>query len=142
MACAVIRYAAVHELAGRYYSRDQQVAWASKVMSTDHMLECLRGQAVFVAEDKQGIAGFMSLRPPDELEFAYVRPDCAGKGVANLLHDAVIDTARRAGVSALLTHASELARRFLDKNGWHVEERRDFEHNGIWIYNYRMTISL
>lgn len=111
-------------------------------MSPAVMLERLRGQHVFVAEDRRGIAGFMSLRPPDELDFAYVRPDCAGKGVADLLHDAVVDTARRSGVPSLWTHASELARRFLEKRGWNVEQRRDFEKNGVPIHNFKMSVAL
>jgi putative acetyltransferase len=132
----------VHELAGRYYSSAQRVAWAPEVMSTDDMLDRLRGELVFIAEDQQGVAGFMSLRLPDELDFAYVRPDCAGKGVAGLLHDTLIDTARQSGVSGLSTCASELARSFFAKRGWTLQERRNFEHNGVLIHNYRMTLSL
>lgn len=139
-ACAQLLYDAVHELAAGHYNIEQRLAWAPEVMSAEVMLERLRGQHVIVVEDHRGIAGFMSLRLPDELDFAYVRPDRAGKGVAELLHDAVVDVARRSGGRGLWTHASELARRFLEKRGWQVEQRRDFEHNGVRIYNYRMSI--
>jgi putative acetyltransferase len=141
-ACAQILYTAVHELAGRYYNAEQRTAWAPEVMSADVMIERLRGQQVFIAEDQCGVAGFMSLRAPDELVFAYVRPDCAGKGVAILLHDAVLDAARHCGSQSVWTHASELARQFLEKRGWKVEQRRDFERNGVPIHNYRMSVTL
>lgn len=97
---------------------------------------------MLVADDARGIAGFMSYEPPGELDFAYVRPDCAGKGVAMLLHDALIRRVRDSGVTVLRTSASELARRFFEKHGWKVEFRNDFERHGIPIHNYRMSKEL
>lgn len=141
-ACARLIYEAVHTLATRDYSAEQRNAWAPEVMSTAVLLERLRDQVVFVAEDDAGVAGFMSLRLPQELDFAYVRPDCAGRGVALLLHEAIIEAARRAGSVELWTHASDLARRFFQKHGWKVERRRDFERNGVPIYNFEMTLRI
>lgn len=141
-ACARVLYDAVHALAGRYYSAAQRAAWAPEVLTPEAMRQRLHGQLAFVAEDHQGIAGFMSFRPPEELAFAYVRPDCAGRGVAVLLHDSLVDAARRSGAQSLWTNASELARRFLEKRGWHVVHRRDFEQGGVAIYNFRMSIVL
>ena len=141
-ACAALLYVAVHELTMFYYNTEQRTAWAPEVMSAKIMLERLRGQVVFVAEDQRGLSGFMSLRQPDELDLVYVRPDCAGKGVAALLHDTMIDVVRRSGGSGLWTNASELARRFFEKRGWTTEHRRDFMRDGVPLYNFRMSISL
>lgn len=141
-ACAQLFYDAVHQLTGQFYTKEQRLAWAPEVMSESALCHRLRDQFALVAEDERGVLGFMSYHPSGELDFAYVRPDCAGKGVALQLHDGILQIAREQGAVSLRTFASELARRFFERRGWNVQERHDFEKNGVPIHNYKMWIDL
>ncbi len=53
-----------------------------------------------------------------------------------MLYDRMIETARDMGLEGLTTHASHLARRFLDRRGWAVvEEERNLRH-GVWLTRF------
>jgi putative acetyltransferase len=111
-------------------------------MSSSLLLRRLERQTVLLAEDAQGIAGFMSFHPPGELDVAYVRPDCAGKGVARRLHATLIQRARESGAQFPRTSASEPARRFFERQGWKVEGATTSLDMAFRFHNYGMSLDL
>jgi putative acetyltransferase len=54
------------------------------------------------------------------------------------LYDTVETAARERGIARLYTEASELARRFFERKGFTVKERRDMVLRGVDIHNYSM----
>ncbi len=139
--CAQLFFDVVREGTGAFYDEDQRRVWAPTKWTPEAFLQKVAGQFVVVAEDARGIAGFMTLRG-DYLDFAYVRTDRLGQGVAGELYNAIVEEARRTGQGTLRSDASELAKRFFAKRGWTTHARRDFERHGVMIHNYAMSVTL
>jgi putative acetyltransferase len=85
---------------------------------------------------------YIDLEPDGHIDHLYCAPEAAGHGIASHLYDAVEAAARTQGISRLFTEASELARRFFERKGFAVAERRDMVLRGVPIHNYRMTKDL
>jgi putative acetyltransferase len=122
------------------YSDAQVQAWLRRVPSADVLGERLGdGRRVWVLADQAGCAfAFVDLEPDGHIDLLYASPAIAGTGaVAGLL--AHLEThARGAGMVRLYAEASAAARRFFLKQGYAVSERRDFQIDGVEIYNFAM----
>jgi len=131
-------HTAVHQGAHGAYDDAQRRAWSPAPKSATAMRQRLAGQAVYVAEDERGLAGFFTLRPDGELDMAYVRPDRKGDGLAKRLLDAVIAQGRCWGLEKLTVQASHIARRFFEKHGWTLIATQTVHPNGVAMENHRM----
>ena len=122
------------------YSEAQVQAWLRRVPSADVLGERLGdGRRVWVLADQAGCAfAFVDLEPDGHIDLLYASPAIAGTGaVAGLL--AHLEThARGAGMVRLYAEASAAARRFFLRQGYAVSERRDFQIDGVEIYNFAM----
>lgn len=139
---AVLIHTAVHEGAAGAYTPQQRVAWSPAPRSAAAMAERLAGQIILAAEDASGLSGVFTLTEGGEIDFAYVRPDRKGDGLAAKLHDAILGEARRRGLSTLTVQASHIARRFFEKRGWTVVETQTVRPNGVAMENHRMMLKL
>lgn len=137
-AAACLFYDTVRGAAGPAYDGQQRAAWAPKVPDTDEWRERLRSATTLVAEDSEGLAGFLSLDDTGYLDLAYVREDRIGTGVAKALYDALLPRARAAGLSQLCTDASVMARRFFERQGWVVVREQHPVRRGVQLTNFRM----
>lgn len=139
---AALVHHAVHEGASGAYTPEQQAAWSPAPRSAAAMAERLSGQWIIMAEDASGPAGFFTLSPEGEIDFAYVRPDRKGDGLAAALYEPVLAEARAAGYTTLTVQASHLARRFFEKRGWRVESTQTVWPNGVAMENHRMVLDI
>lgn len=120
-ALAQIFYDAVRIGAAPYYATAQLQAWAPQRPSAAVWTARLTGLICFVACDPQPV-GFMALRADGYLDLAFVAPAQQRRGVASLLHQAV------------LTHAQG----FFAGKGWQTLARQSVQRHGQAIENFRM----
>lgn len=139
---AALLHAAVQEGAAVAYTPEQRRAWSPAPMSAAALARRLAGQSVFVAEDGAGFAGFFTLTGDGEIDFAHVRPDRMGDGLAGRLYEAILIEARRRRLASLTVNASHLARRFFEKRGWVVVKTQTVTPNGVAMENHAMSLDL
>jgi putative acetyltransferase len=139
-ALARIYYAAVHQVGGLHYSREQLNAWAPVEPDPDRFVERgADGRTLLVAaDDKDRPLAYGDLEKNGHIDHLYCRPDVAGKGVASALYDELEAAARDCGIGRLHVEASEPARRFFLRKGFIVLRRRDFTLGGVAIHNFAM----
>ncbi len=129
-------YHAVHDTAAGFYDAEERRAWAPALEPASEWHARLSVLETYVAEDGHGVAGFMTLEPDGHIDFAYVRPDVAGRGVAARLYLHLEARARARGIARLYSEASHLARRFFQRHGWTLNETRTVERNGARLTNH------
>lgn len=96
-----------------------------------------------VAELESRIVGFAELCDGGLLDMLFVHPDARGRGVVRALVSAVLDHARQAGVSRVLTHASRPARPVFESLGFGVDrEDPDNRVRDVRVPNCDMRIVL
>ena len=141
---ADVFYRSVREVALSDYTAQQVQAWAPE--RRDAGQEHRRsgdGRLVLVAADESGhVVAFIDLEPDGHIDRLFCAPEAAGRGVASRLYDAIETAAREQGMERLFTEASELARRFFERQGFTVLERQDMVLRGVPIHNYRMAKAL
>ncbi len=101
-------YDAIHH-GPTFYTEAQSRAWMPAARTGPAWAERLSGKDLIVAEDTDGLAGFMSLEPGGYVDFAYIRPSAQGSGLFRKLFDAVKLKALADGETRLSTHASLMA---------------------------------
>jgi len=139
---AALIHAAVHQGAAGAYTAQQRAAWSPTPRTASAMAERLSGQIILAAEDARGLSGVFTLTADGETDFAYVRPDRKGDGLAGRLYDAVLAEARRRALTGLTVQASHIARRFFEKRGWTLVETQTVRPNGVAMENHRMMLNL
>jgi putative acetyltransferase len=139
-ALAQIFFDAVRQAAISDYTQAQVEAWAPPVSDPARFAaKAGDGRLFLVAVNEQdGPIAFGDLEPDGHIDYLYCRPDFVGKGVASALYDFLEAHARERAMPRLYVEASELARRLLQRKGFAVVTRRDFEVNGVMIHNYAM----
>jgi putative acetyltransferase len=91
------------------YSDAQRAAWLSVPYCGPDWHAKLAAQHVMLAECREAIAGFMSLRPDGYLDLAFILPQVRGAGLFRVLFSEIESHARHAGLPRLWTHASLMA---------------------------------
>lgn len=120
-----IYYRAVHEGAAQQYSGVERTAWAPEETPRDDAFLRVLDQHAWIAEiadaqNKPRPVGFITMDARGYIDLLFVLPEVMGHGVADALYAQVLDIARREGLGKLTTHASKLARPFLERRGWRV----------------------
>ena len=121
-----------------FYTAEQRKAWAPSIPDTESLRLRLAPIIVFVAEDRSGIVGFMTLDDTGYIDLAFVRPDRIGTGIGSLLYEQVEQVSQSQGLPRLFTNASKLAKPFFEKHGWSVSKQQEVDHRGVMLTNYRM----
>lgn len=130
---------AVLEGTAGYYTHAEQKAWLSSVEAKKATWPVrLAEQITLVAELQDRVVGFMTLGYDGHLDFAYVLPDVMGLGVAETLHDRMLNEAQHLDVTELSTDASLRAQRFFIRMGWQVIRHRKVEIGDQILRNARM----
>jgi putative acetyltransferase len=135
---AAIFTAAVEELTGDDYSREQQEAWASVAEDEEAFGKKLAGELTLIATLRNAPVGFASLKGKDSIDMLYVHPGAAGQGVASALCDALERLAGGRGVKSLTVDASDNAQEFFKKRGYVAKQRNTVTVNGEWLANTTM----
>lgn len=137
---AQLYFDAATQLGSRRYSPEQVATWAPAPVETAEVhARASDGRLTLVAVDRRGqVLAYGDLEGDGHIDHLYCRPDAAGNGVASAVLDGLIAEAAAGGLSHLYVEASELARGLLERKGFVVLQRRDFEVRGVLIHNYAM----
>ena len=124
-----------------FYTAEQAHAWAPSLTDDEEWTGRLGTGTTWVAETEDGISGFITLTSDGHLDFFFVRPAARSAGTAQALYATMIEQAQSDGFDRLTTHASHLARRFLEKRGWEVVAEEDVVRNGVVLRRSRMELN-
>ena len=135
---------AVRQIGGRDYDPAQIAAWAARAPAAARWREIMGdGRCCLVAVDAADRPlAFGDMEADGHIDFLYAHPDAAGSCVVAALYAELEATARAQGLTRLYVEASEAARRFFLKQDFCVQQRRDFEIDGVAIHNYAMEKTL
>jgi putative acetyltransferase len=135
---------AVHAIGARDSTPEQLGAWSPAPMpSEDYMVRVADGRTVLVAVPAGGRpVAFIELEADGHIDCFYCNPDVAGSGVGRALFRHAQSRAIEAGYPRLFVEASEAARRFFLREGFHVIACREFQLRGVIIHNYAMGKTL
>lgn len=136
---AAIFFRAVREIGALHYSAEQAQAWAPALAAPLTYVRWAAGRRVLVAVDQADIPlAYGDLDADGHIDHLYCRPDVARTGVSMAVYEALEALARHSGLQRLYVDASEPARRFFERRGFKMIERRDFPIRGVMIHNFRM----
>ncbi|HZV85173.1 MAG TPA: GNAT family N-acetyltransferase [Brevundimonas sp.] len=130
----------VRELGPRRYSTEQVEVWASLTPSAGQLeAKMSDGRFRLVCEDAGGdVVAFIDVEPDGHVDLFYASPEASSTPVTGHLYEAAERRASESGCARLYAEASELARPFLQRRGFSILARRDFEVGGVAIHNYAM----
>jgi putative acetyltransferase len=131
-------HSAVHQLAARYYTREQVDAWAPDDMDQAYWNARVRAIKPFVLEDGGLIIGYADVQPNGHIEHFFVRGTHARRGAGRLLMEKIHEVAARAGMVELSSDVSLAAQAFFERFGFHVVERRSPVIRGVALDNALM----
>lgn len=101
--------------------------------------EMAAGWVVTLAEDGEGLAGFLALRPKDNvLAELFLRPDCLGRGLGRvLIEKAKADMPQ--GFTLYTTATNARARRFYEHHGLVMEREAPHPRGAHRVVYYRWS---
>lgn len=135
---ARIFFEAVQVGTNELYSDEQRSAWGGNTPDPDGWRLKLPGLIGYVAEEDGRPVGFMTIDATGLIDFAFVAPSAARKGVGRILYRAIEDRARSLGARTLTTHASWAARPFFERHGWTLEQNQTVMRRGVALSNCLM----
>ncbi|SLN64291.1 GNAT family N-acetyltransferase [Oceanibacterium hippocampi] len=130
--------ASVHGLAHTRYRPAQLAAWAPQPPDHDAWRRRLDEITVLVAELDGELAGFIGYADDGHIDLLFVSPAFPRRGIATALYRDAETRLKRLGVTAFHTEASELARPFFERQGFHVEAPETVSRGGVALRRYRM----
>ena len=135
-----ILHEAVHVIGTRDYRPEQLAAWSPAPMTPEtYCARIADGRWVTVAvSDGDVPVAFIELEADGHIDCFYCHPDVAGSGVGKALFRQAQAQVIDAGQTRLRVEASEAARRFFLREGFHVTARSEFRRHGVLIHNYEM----
>ena len=128
----------VHALGAGQYDAAQLAAWAPRPPDREAWRERLARLRTLVAEERGRLAGFVSCGTNGHVEFLYVAPGLARRGVASALLREIEAELAALGVAELCTEASEVARPFFERHGFTVTEAQDVRRGDVVLRRYAM----
>lgn len=135
-------YETVRSVNLRDYSPEQVGAWAPAPPDPATWHGRMSGRHTLVAEDENGVAGFVELEEDGHLDMLYCRGDSVGRGVGSRLYAAAEERAGELGLSVIFTEASITARPFFERHGFRVVRRNVVVRNGVELVNFSMEKTL
>lgn len=129
-------------LGPRRYSSAQVAAWAARAPPPEWFVGSAGdGRCRLVAADASDRpVAFADLIAAESLiAYFYCAPEAAGAGVSGRLYAVVEQATRAAGLVRLQLVASPVARGFFERCGYTALSRRDFDLDGVPIFNFAMA---
>jgi putative acetyltransferase len=139
-ACHAVYVTAVREGAAPLYSLAERMAWAPFDTPEPWMAERLASGTTWLAEADGRLMGFLTATEAGHLDLFFVRPEARRGPVAPALYDAFAAWAAARGLTRLTTHASALARRFLERRGWQVVAEERVLRHGVELTRWAMAL--
>lgn len=130
--------AAIHTLAGSFYSQEQLEAWAPTHQNASRWQERMAQVRTIVMEHDGVIAGFVSYDLRGHLDLLFTDPVFARRGVATQLCRAVETELCAAGAARIFTEASLAAREFFERRGFKMIAEEMAECRGQYLRRFAM----
>ena len=135
--------ASIHGLAINHYDATQRAAWATQPPDMNEWDKRLSGLHTVVAESNDNeLAGFLSYAMNGYIGLLYVSSRYPRRGVASLLYREIESALLFAGVEALFTEASVMARPFFQRQGFLIVEEQIVRRRGVAFRRYAMRKSI
>lgn len=128
----------VHGLASGDYNSKQLAAWAPVPPDLNLWYYKLQNLETRVAHVGNDLAGFIAYKPSRHIDYLYVSPEYARRGVASNLYYDVEIFMRLDGVKELFVEASVTAKPFFESCGFSVVEEQVVVRNGVELARYAM----
>ena len=136
-------HAAVRVTAAADYTPEQLAAWSPDEVDLEAWGRRRAAAWTMVAVAGERVVGFSDLTDDGVLDMLFVHPDAGGRGVARMLVEAVLNEARRRGLTRVVTHASRTAWPAFERFGFVVErENPDNSTRGVGVPNFDMHLDL
>ncbi|KPC54458.1 GNAT family N-acetyltransferase [Amantichitinum ursilacus] len=136
-------FASVSVLAAPHYTPEQRRAWVERALSdAASWREKLVSNTVWHALEGDVVAGFCSLTHAGLVDWLFVHPAFARKGVARALLEQAETMARYEGLTRMDTFASLAAQPVFAACGFTLDYRQDVDVNGIKLENAHMVREL
>ena len=133
---------AVENLAGEDYDADQCAAWTSAVDDEAKFGARLEQCVTLVAEAGTEVAGFIALKNNEKIEYLYVAPRFARRGVARFLVSATEMLAQGRKAGKITVAASDTAQPLFIALGYTPVQRNTVSLGGEWLANTTMEKEL
>ena len=126
----------------RDYTPAQLAAWKTSVQNKTRWQNAIKTQYFMIAEAKNKIIAFGSLKEGNYIDFLYAHKDFIGKGCGSQVYFKLEQESQRQGNVFLYSDVSKTARPFFEKKGFIIEKENFNVINGIEIVNYKMRKNL
>lgn len=138
-ACHAVYVDAVRNGTAPLYSAEEARAWAPSEQLEDWLPPRLQAGQTWIAEASGTVVGFLTVTPDGHLDLFFVRPGWRRSGLAAELYERMTAWAGARGIERMSTFASHLARRFLERRGWHVVSGETAIRNGVALKRWEMA---
>lgn len=136
--CHAVYVDAVRNGTAPHYTPEQAMAWAPSETVEDWLPPRLASGITWVADSGPRAEGFLTVTPSGHLDFFFVRPAARATGLSIALYDRMMGWAAETGHDRLTTHASHLARSFLEKRGWQIVDGETTIRHGVELKRWAM----
>ena len=136
---ADIFFDAVHNGTADVYTEEQRRAWAGTAPNQKGWRQRFQDIAGYAAEIDGAMVGFMTLDADGYIDLAFVRSDVSGKGIGQTPYRQVENQAVSQGIPKLTTEASQKARPFFARFGWHLDKEQVVAKDEISLTNFKMS---
>ncbi len=120
------------------YTPAQARAWAPPDDAGEWIAARLEAGVTWIGVTPTRAEGFLTVTTAGHLDLFFVRPEARASGLASALYDRMMDWAATRGLNHLTTHASHLARSFLEARGWKMIAGEAVERNGEVLERWSM----
>jgi putative acetyltransferase len=140
--CAEIFRSSIEELAADDYDEDQREAWVSRADDEQAFSARLGEALTLLAVIDGAVAGFASLKGPDQIDMLFVGPEFARQGAGRALIEALTKLAQARGAKRLSVEASDVAKPLFERQGFTSQQRNLVRVGDQWLANTTMTKTL
>lgn len=116
--CWAVFLAAVRIGARDHYSPAELAEWLPDDTYPEGYADWLAGRVTIVAEQENGIVGFLMMQNHGYLDLLFVLPEQRRTGLAGRLYQALLPEAQVMGITRMTVKASRLAEKFFARQGW------------------------
>jgi len=121
------------------YTPNEIKEWLKTTQNKSRWRDLLKEQVVLVAEVRNQVVGFASLKEGNYLDFMYVHSDFMRQGIAQCLLNEVLDRVKSLKMESISSDVSITAKPFFEKNGFKVVRKNENHRGEEGLINYHMT---
>ena len=137
-----IYFDSIQSIDEKIYNKEQKLAWSSQAwINLEFHKSITSGKGVMMEGFNEKI-GFAIRYPKNKLSLLYVRGNFRGKGIGNILINAIEKEALKEGISSMQTDASLLSFKLFLKNKWKIIHKEKIIIENLIFYRYKMFKNL